>query len=197
MAEPGLRERKKAKLRAQVVEAADNLFLQHGFDAVTLDDVAVQCDVSVRTVLRYFPSKEALALAYERDMLERFRTGLAKRRGDVLGYWRYHVGMNSAAFGARADWHRQRYQMLRDLPLYVALVGIRDEYQRLLATALVEEAGGGSELAPELLAAMLVAGNDYVLRKFLNDEADFEPDSLLEVIDFSTELFAKRLDAAG
>lgn len=193
MTQQGLRERKRAKLRGLLIDIADDLFIERGFAAVTLEEIAAHCDVSVRTLLRYFPSKEALALAYEHDLYERFREGLEKRRSDVLGYWRYYIRVNSAAFAARADWHRARYRMMRGLPLYASLVSLREDYQRILADALVDEGTVGSELGAELLAAMLVAGNHFTLRGYLDGDADFDPSSLLEVIDFAVDIFDRGL----
>jgi AcrR family transcriptional regulator len=56
----GLRERKKNQTRELIAETARLLFRQHGFDAVTVDDVAAAADVSKKTVFNYFPTKEAL-----------------------------------------------------------------------------------------------------------------------------------------
>ncbi|GAB6903893.1 TetR/AcrR family transcriptional regulator [Kineosporia succinea] len=58
----GLRERKKRQMRAQLASAATRLFLDRGFDAVRVSDIAAACGVSEKTVFNYFPSKEALLL---------------------------------------------------------------------------------------------------------------------------------------
>jgi AcrR family transcriptional regulator len=58
----GLRERKKRQTRAAIAAAAMALFTEHGFDAVTVADVARAADVSEKTVFNYFPTKEDLVL---------------------------------------------------------------------------------------------------------------------------------------
>jgi AcrR family transcriptional regulator len=58
----GLRERKKRQTREAIAQAAMALFAEHGFDAVTVADVARAADVSEKTVFNYFPAKEDLVL---------------------------------------------------------------------------------------------------------------------------------------
>ena len=58
----GLRERKKRQTREAIAHAAMALFVQHGFDAVTVADVARAADVSEKTVFNYFAAKEDLVL---------------------------------------------------------------------------------------------------------------------------------------
>ena len=56
----GLRERKKQQTRQQLAETARRLFVERGFDSVTVADVAKEVDVAVATVFNYFPTKEDL-----------------------------------------------------------------------------------------------------------------------------------------
>ena len=56
----GLRERKKQRTRAVIADTALELFLERGFDAVTIADVARQADVDAKTIYNYFPSKADL-----------------------------------------------------------------------------------------------------------------------------------------
>src|SRR5437764_6912236 len=56
----GLRERKKQQTRDLIAETARSLFTERGFDAITVDEVAREADVSRKTVFNYFPTKEDL-----------------------------------------------------------------------------------------------------------------------------------------
>jgi AcrR family transcriptional regulator len=58
----GLRERKKRLMRQQLTDTATRLFMEHGFQAMRVADVAEACAVSEATVFNYFQTKEALVL---------------------------------------------------------------------------------------------------------------------------------------
>lgn len=76
----GRRERKKAATRNKIAETALRLFLERGYDAVGIRDVAAEADVAVTTVFSHFASKEALVFARDEDFelrLARAVTGRA------------------------------------------------------------------------------------------------------------------------
>ena len=58
--EGGLRERKKARTRQAISDEATALFMRHGFEQVTMAQIAEAADVSVKTVFNYFATKEDL-----------------------------------------------------------------------------------------------------------------------------------------
>jgi AcrR family transcriptional regulator len=64
---PGLRERKKARLRQQIVQTALRLFRKRGYENTRVDDIVKILDISQPTFFRYFPSKDAVL----RDVGER------------------------------------------------------------------------------------------------------------------------------
>jgi AcrR family transcriptional regulator len=74
----GLRERKKRLMRQQLTDTATTMFLERGFDAVRVAEIAAACGVSEKTVFNYFPSKEALILDLPEATMAALRTGLAR-----------------------------------------------------------------------------------------------------------------------
>ncbi|MFP3991606.1 TetR family transcriptional regulator [Streptomyces sp. E11-3] len=58
----GLRERKKRRMYQEVSETAIALFLEKGFDRVSVAEVAAAAEISKPTLFRYFPAKEDLVL---------------------------------------------------------------------------------------------------------------------------------------
>lgn len=58
---PSLRGRPAATTHAEIEQAAFRLFAEYGFEATTLDMIAVELGISRRTVARYYPSKNDIA----------------------------------------------------------------------------------------------------------------------------------------
>jgi AcrR family transcriptional regulator len=69
MADHGLRERKKRATRQLISNVASGLFIERGFDEVTVAEIAEAAGVSKMTVFNYFPRKEDLFLDRHADRL--------------------------------------------------------------------------------------------------------------------------------
>ncbi|MFC9650784.1 MULTISPECIES: TetR/AcrR family transcriptional regulator [unclassified Streptomyces] len=83
MTEPsGRRERKKAATRQKIADTALRLFLERGFDAVGIRDVAAEADVAVTTVFSHFASKEALVFEQDEDFELRLARAVTGRAAD-------------------------------------------------------------------------------------------------------------------
>src|ERR1700751_6022488 len=72
MTEVGLRERKKARTRRLIADAAARLFAERGYEQVAVSDVAREAEVSEQTVYNYFQTKEQLVT----DLHEHFQEQL-------------------------------------------------------------------------------------------------------------------------
>jgi len=67
MTEVGLRERKKARTRRVIADAAARLFAERGYEQVAVSDVAREAEVSEQTIYNYFQTKEQLVTDLDQD----------------------------------------------------------------------------------------------------------------------------------
>jgi AcrR family transcriptional regulator len=79
----GRRERKKAATRRALSEAAMRLFLERGFDEVTVREIAEVADVSTTTLMNYFPTKEALVFDLDEELERSLVAAVAERPPDI------------------------------------------------------------------------------------------------------------------
>jgi AcrR family transcriptional regulator len=75
----GRRERKKAATRQKIADTALRLFLERGYDAVGIRDVAAEADVAVTTLFSHFASKEALVFEQDEDFERRLTRAVTDR----------------------------------------------------------------------------------------------------------------------
>ncbi|WP_030022176.1 TetR/AcrR family transcriptional regulator [Streptomyces monomycini] len=133
----GLRERKKRQTRQHISDMATGLFLERGFDDVTIAEIAELCEVSVNTVYNYFPAKEDLfmdrgaglvdrlaryvrgrdpgesaAAAVLRELREQVEA-VSPAVGLVAGYDRFLRVIEGAATLKARLWHLQQEQLTR------------------------------------------------------------------------------------
>lgn len=102
-----LRERKKDKTRTQLLEAALDLIGRQGFADTTISQIAAAVDVSPRTLLRYFPTKEDVIVSWVEEGMSIFFDCLLERMtGEPV-----HVSLLAAAhallesYEKRADFY--------------------------------------------------------------------------------------------
>ena len=106
--EVGLRERKKARLRQQIVETSIKLFRKRGYDNTRIDDIVQVLDISQPTFFRYFPSKDAvLREVGERGyacICERLRSELSSQAATGERLRRLYVTMAREVEADRQLW---------------------------------------------------------------------------------------------
>ena len=75
----GLRERKRRQTRERIARAAMTLFLEQGFEATTVDQIAEAAEVSKRGFFDYFPTKEDVVAAWQDEFAEQLLSAVAAR----------------------------------------------------------------------------------------------------------------------
>lgn len=78
----GLRERKKARLRQQIIDTAIRLFREHGYENTRIDDIVEILEISQPTFFRYFPTKSAVLIDVSLEGIARVTEEL---RSDLAG----------------------------------------------------------------------------------------------------------------
>lgn len=59
----GLRERTRRAVQAELLDVAQRLFVEQGYENTTIEQIADEAGISKRSFFRYFASKEAVVLA--------------------------------------------------------------------------------------------------------------------------------------
>jgi len=98
---PGLRERKKIKLRRAIQTAALGLFETQGYEHTTVEQIAEAAETSTTTFYRYFPTKEDVVL--DNDASPRFEATVAERPADEPLTATIRAAMAAVAGAAEAD----------------------------------------------------------------------------------------------
>ena len=76
----GRRERKRRELHQRIFRTARGLFLEQGFDATTVAQIAEAADIAQATFFNHFPSKQAVLREMGSEVFERFRALLEEQR---------------------------------------------------------------------------------------------------------------------
>ncbi|MEU5598554.1 TetR family transcriptional regulator [Streptomyces sp. NPDC020298] len=160
----GLRERKKRRMYKDVSDIAVRLFLEKGFDAVSVAEVAAAAGISKPTLFRYFPAKEDLVLhriADHEDEAARVVTGAASPLGALRRHFLDGLGQCDPITGLND--HPEVLAFHRLLYGTPALVARMHEYLRRSEAALAGALGGD-------LDARLAAGQIVAVRRILAED---------------------------
>jgi AcrR family transcriptional regulator len=161
----GLRERKKHQTREAIADAAWRLFLDRGFEDVTVAEVARAADVSAATVFNYFPTKEDLAYHRMEDFEDELLEAVRNRDPgasvvDAFGSFVLEPrGFLKSGEGVRRDDPLAVTRIFTDSPTLLAREReIYDRYaERLIDLIADERHARRDDLEPLLIARALVS----------------------------------------
>ncbi|UNO42692.1 TetR family transcriptional regulator [Streptomyces sp. MST-110588] len=179
-----LRQRKKFRTRRRISGVATQLFVERGFENVTVAEVARAAEVSTMTVFNYFPRKEDLFFDREPEMVELI-TRAVRERGPghpplaALRDLALDLLARRHPLGAVGEGFTHFCQVVVDSPALRArareAVG---EIEDLLAGLLAEAVGADArDHGPRLAAALVLAGcrtayGTAVRRQFAGDSVE-------------------------
>lgn len=79
---PSLRERTRRAVQSELIDVAQQLFVEQGYEETTVDQIASAAGMSRRSFFRYFSSKEALVIEKYEAMIDVFAERLEARPAD-------------------------------------------------------------------------------------------------------------------
>ena len=172
----GLRERKKARTRAEIQRQALRLFRERGYEATTVARIAEAAEVSESTFFRYFPTKEDVVLRDEFDPLvfEAFKAQTAES-GPIRALRDAIYDVMGRTSETEREHLRERIGLLLSVPpLRATLVDRFHGPMRLLAEAVAERTGRRPDdpAVRALTGAMLGVGLSAMFVAADNPNAD-------------------------
>jgi len=201
----GLRERKKRRTRLAISDVATGLFLEHGFDAVTVARIAHAAEVSVNTVYNYFPAKEDLFFDREADAVDRLSRvvrerpiGVSATRA-ILESLRRAIERREPEIGLTPG-HDRFLRVIQESSALMARVWrMQQRGADALAATLAEEAGAEpGDPVPELIAGQLAGIQQAIFRGIgremaAGDDPDDVADAALRRLDAVEALLGEQV----
>jgi AcrR family transcriptional regulator len=153
---PGLRERRRVRVKLMVQAEALKLFADKGYEQTTIDDIAHASAMSPRTFFRYFPTKEDVVLWDEYDELSFAELLTNQEHEDPL------VRLITTVRQIIAGVHD------RDRDLLLARTRLSFRVPEIRARFLDQQASTMGALYPQLAAALGGDPDDLGLRVMLS-----------------------------
>jgi AcrR family transcriptional regulator len=159
---PDRRSRKRQATRQGISDAATRLFIERGFDEVTVDEIAAAADVGRMTVFNHFPRKEDMFFDRDEEGREMLRQALRQRDPNtapiealrLLAHRLIAERSPIMEFSARSQSFIATIE--RSETLKARARAIRDELAQVMTVALSECAGREPDDPDARLAANLL-----------------------------------------
>lgn len=182
--EGGRRARKKAETRRRIVDSARALFMERGFVATTLDDIAAAADISKRSFFDYFRSKEDVVAAWQDDFKAMLIADVEARPASEP----LLVAAERALISSLGRYDLEDARVHASLRFETATLQARDQLkyetlERELADALLKRAtGSDSEMRARLVAMIVVGALRVSSEIYLRDAPTKSPAAAAETV---------------
>lgn len=158
------RSRKRLAMRQSISNTATRLFLERGFDRVTVDEIAAAADVGRMTVFNYFPRKEDMFFDRDEEGREILRDALRQRDprvtpAETLRLLAHQMVAGQSPYLEFSAASQRFFAAIEGSePLKARARAIRDELARVVAAALSECVGREpTDPVAHLAAGLLLA----------------------------------------
>src|SRR5579859_1918175 len=177
---PGLRERKKQQTRESIALAAHRLFVERGYQATTLPEIAEAADVSTRTIFGYFPSKEDILFSGFTETIDELAQALAERPDgtDTLDVVREFILSGRGAH--KSDLDEQLYVCITDDPMLRNHLRARiTQMEDVIGPAIADDLGlPRDDMRSKLVAASFTAAFNLLADLGASRSQPLTPDEL-------------------
>jgi AcrR family transcriptional regulator len=175
-AEQRPRDRRRARARRGMAEAAVRLIDKHGFGNVTVEQIASAADYSASSFFRHFGTKEDAVFYDIEERLEHYRALTHDTAGDERRAWSRvrEVLLSSAEYWAEgnSEFATTRTRLFHQEPaLFKRYLDICNQYEAVIARIFADERGADPEqemhsgvIAAAIVGAWRVAYRVWVLR---------------------------------
>ena len=166
-----------SEVRGRLADAAFQLFLEHGFESTTVDQIATAAGVSRSTFFRNFNSKEDVIFPDHDTTLIAIEERLSKGESEPLVEVCRAAKAVLRAYLAEGERAQNRFKLTSSVPaLREREILSAQRYQRLFRRHLAAANQSSDprpyeqEMVAEVQAAAVVSGNNHVIRRWLRGD---------------------------
>jgi len=178
----GLRQRKRQETRARLTRAAMTLFLERGFEATTIDDIAAAAEVSRRSFFHYFASKEDVVAAWQENAASTLTAEIVARPADEPMLTAAENAIAAAIKRIDPAETAAMSRLKRDNPALQARDQLKyEKLERALADGLARRGRTKSDQMKARLVAMIATGAMRVGgESWIGDSAREKPEAFVK-----------------
>ena len=194
---PGLRDRKKQAVRQHLSAAAVRLVAERGLRHVTVEEIAQEAEVSVRTFFNYFSSKEEAIVGRDWERSTELRLKLLARPAAESPFEALKQVLieRAKSLGDRPEEWLLHMQVVRQEPsLLPAMVASFMSHERILVEAVAERAGvdPDRDLYPSVVASVALGAFRVAMTQWRSRQGQH---SLVHLVETSLSLVQGGLPA--
>lgn len=191
-----LRERKKNATRKAIEDAAWDLFLERGYSATSVDDIAERASVAPRTFFRYFPTKEDVLYGEAHEAMAALDDAFHARPVDepLIDSLVASIEQVTSRFRKDRKLMLQRFQMQREAGVEDMGESVRLRFAKKIADLVRDRLGDSpdAELRSKLVSTVLMSTSSVANDHWLSCGAEGDPgDCFADCLEMLRSIFVQ------